>query len=287
MHYSSQISSMTSTLDTLTDLAWQDAEHVAHAAAVEVRELTELSDFLAASRVFGNVWSTPAGAEPADVPLMAALAHSGAYVAGAFYSSQLVGASIGFFTSPLGHGLHSHVTGVEATFTGSGIGAALKIHQRAWCLERGLDTITWTFDPLMSRNAYFNLIRLGIEITDYLPDFYGPMTDGVNDGQHTDRLFARWNLLEPRSPSTTAPATAVLVVSDGEPQLCATSSPSVAAWLPLDIDRIRTEEPARALRWRYAMRTVLTKHLDTGWEIAGFDRAGSYILTKKGIHEHH
>lgn len=278
---------MTSTLDPLTDHAWQDAEHVAHTAAVEVRELTDLPDFLAASRVFGSVWSAPAGAEPVDVPLMAALAHGGAYVAGAFCSSQLVGASIGFFTSPLGQGLHSHVTGVEAAFASSGIGAALKFHQRAWCLERGLSTITWTFDPLMSRNAYFNLIRLGVDITDYLPDFYGPMTDGVNDGQHTDRLFARWNLREPQSPQTAAPPSAVLVVLDGEPQLCRASSPSVAVWLPQDIGRSRIEEPERALRWRYAVRTALTQHLGDGWQISGFDRAGCYILTKKGTHEYH
>lgn len=278
---------MTSTLDPLSDLAWQDAQHVARTAAVEVRELNELPDFVTASQVFGSVWSTPTGAEPADVPLMAALAHGGAYVAGAFYSSQLVGASIGFFTAPLGQGLHSHVTGVKSAFTGSGIGAALKIHQRAWCLERGLNTITWTFDPLMSRNAYFNLIRLGVDITDYLPDFYGSMTDGVNDGQHTDRLFARWNLREPHSPHTTAPASAVLLSQDGEPQLCKASSPSVAVWLPQDIAQLRVEEPARALRWRYALRTALTQYLRDDWQISGFDRAGCYILTKMGTHEYH
>src|SRR3712207_7442617 len=62
-----------------------------------------------------------------------------------------------------------------------------KLHQRAWAIARGVHEVAWTFDPLVARNAWFNLTKLGARATEYLPNFYGPMDDGINGADESDR----------------------------------------------------------------------------------------------------
>src|SRR5215213_7578305 len=130
-------------------------------------------------------------------PRELAVAHAGNYVAGAFSGTRLVGASAGFFTAPPDPELHSHITGVAPGGQHHGIGFALKVHQRAWALARGVRVVAWTFDPLVARNAWFNLAKLGARPTAYLEDFYGPMTDAINAGMASDRLLLAWALADP------------------------------------------------------------------------------------------
>ena len=94
--------------------------------------------------------------------------------------------------------LHSHMAAVLDPFRDQHIGTALKMHQRVWALDHGIDTIVWTFDPLVRRNARVNLLKLGVEVDGFEVDFYGSMDDGINSGDPTDRLFAWWHLDSPR-----------------------------------------------------------------------------------------
>ncbi|STS10865.1 Uncharacterized conserved protein [Gordonia bronchialis] len=103
----------------------------------------------------------PTQQPPVSTDMLRALSHAGNYVAGAFIGDHLAGGSVGFFGAPVGHTLHSHITGVSKRGRGHNVGYALKMHQRTWALHRGLRTITWTFDPLVARNAYFNITKLG------------------------------------------------------------------------------------------------------------------------------
>ena len=96
---------------------------------------------------------------------------------------------VGFLGLHPSYSLHSHAAGVTAAGTGRGIGFALKQDQRAWALERGIGTVTWTYDPLVRRNAFFNLTRLGARPVEYVVDFYGEMTDAINTGQGSDRFM--------------------------------------------------------------------------------------------------
>ncbi|GAA4231346.1 putative GNAT superfamily acetyltransferase [Streptosporangium album] len=159
------------------------------------RELHLIREFEDALRLFGGIWHSSPGGAPITVELMRALSHTGNYVAGAYDSDRLVGASIGFLATPAGQTLHSHVTGAVA---GRGIGFALKLHQRAWAPDRGLERITWTYDPLVRRNAHFNLVKLGALPEEYLPSFYGAMDDAINTGDESDRMLAVWRLSEPQ-----------------------------------------------------------------------------------------
>src|SRR5262245_30448075 len=153
-----------------------------------------------AATLLDGIWGT-GDEHVVDPGTMRALAHVGGYVAGAYDGDTLVGASVGFFAAD-GH-LHSHVTGIAAEQQGRGIGRAVKLHQRDWALARGRTAISWTFDPLIARNAYFNLHSLGATVVDYLPDFYGAMDDGVNAGDATDRLYVVWALDTPAPPPPT------------------------------------------------------------------------------------
>jgi len=160
------------------------------------REFTSLQQMQAACAALDRVWGIgPGQTSEVQPPLLRALGHGGNYLVGAYGpDGALVGASVGFFTEPLGAAMHSHITGVLPGVAGAGVGAAMKWHQRQWALERGLTRITWTYDPLIARNSFFNLTRLGARPETYFVDFYGVMHDGANRGQPTDRMQVGWDL---------------------------------------------------------------------------------------------
>lgn len=250
------------------------AAEAAQRAGVTVRELTT-GQMGAAAHLLESLWASA----PVPTPMMVALSHAGASVAGAFDGDQLVGASVAYFAEPLGERVHSHVVGVSATHAGRGIGRALKFHQRAWCLERGLARMTWTFDPLVSRNAAFNIAGLGVGVSDYLVDFYGEMTDGVNAGQGSDRLLATWNLdaVSPARPAASQPALAsasalLTAADDGQPHLHVPdpTAQHLTIAVPTDVETLRRTHPAVAAHWRGAVRGALAPLIQRGWTVSGF-----------------
>ncbi|WP_244409928.1 GNAT family N-acetyltransferase [Streptomyces albofaciens] len=166
-----------------------------------VRELHRMEDFEAVSLLYAGIWGSEPGSSPISAEVMRALSHAGNYVAGAYEGGRLVGASVAFLGDPIGTGLHSHITGAVM---GRGVGLALKSHQRQWALARRLTRITWTYDPLIRRNAYFNLVKLGARPEEYLTSFYGAMDDAINGGDESDRVLAAWDLTAP-TPCGTAP----------------------------------------------------------------------------------
>ena len=175
------------------------AATAARRAGVEIRPLETIEEMTAACRLLDDVWEIPP-TETSEVrpSLLRALGHAGSYLVAAHLTDgprrgEMVAASVAFFGTPVGVSLHSHITGVVSG-AGRGIGSAVKWHQRAWAIERGLSRITWTYDPLIARNSYFNVHRLGACPQRYHVDFYGPMDDGPNRGQPTDRVDAVWEL---------------------------------------------------------------------------------------------
>jgi predicted GNAT superfamily acetyltransferase len=269
--------------------ATQAAVAAATAAGVVVRELHQPRHLLAVQRLFEEVWR-PAEGDPPPVTagLLRALAHSGAYVVGAFAGTRMVGASAGFFTAPPDAVLHSHITGVAPGGEHRGIGFALKVHQRAWALARGVPEVVWTFDPLVARNAWFNLAKLGALPTAYLEDFYGPMTDAINAGMASDRLLLTWRLDDPavagacagrpRQPAP-GPAEAALGVGpDLEPVAADTDASAVTVALPPDVEGLA---PERRRAWRAAVREALGGRLAAGATVAGFLRHPDRYLVQR------
>ncbi|OPG13440.1 GNAT family N-acetyltransferase [Microbispora sp. GKU 823] len=254
---------------------------------LRLRELHTIEEFEDVWRLFGGIWRPDPGGEPVTVEMMRALSHAGNYVAGAFRRDRLVGASVGFVAAPPRRALHSHVTG---TLAGQGVGFALKLHQREWALDRGLETITWTYDPLVRRNAHFNLAKLGARPEEYLPAFYGTMGDAINAGDESDRVLAVWPLTSPHvlaavrgepSPVEVPPDAATgLDDDDGRPVRRRTDAETVLVAVPGDIETLRVTDPAAARAWRLALREVLGDLLREGARVTGFHDKSCYVVRR-------
>ncbi|PJJ55645.1 GNAT family N-acetyltransferase [Compostimonas suwonensis] len=164
-------------------------------AAVEVREARP-HDMAQIVRLFESTWG--AGRSPDD-GLLRAVAHAGnTVILATDAGGRTVGAALGFLGWEGGVHLHSHMAAVDPRHQGGGVGFALKVFQRQLCLDRGIRQMRWTFDPLIRRNAYFNLVKLGAEVVAFHPDFYGDLDDAISGGDASDRLEVLWRLDSPR-----------------------------------------------------------------------------------------
>ncbi|MDR1711736.1 MAG: GNAT family N-acetyltransferase [Propionibacteriaceae bacterium] len=244
------------------------ALRLADAAGVTVRMLETVAEFNQSLAVMEEVWGP--GSELVGPGLMVALRHTDNYVSGAFSGGRMVGYCVAFRSVAEADCIHSHVAAVVADHVGRSIGTALKFHQRAWALRHGINVIEWTYDPLIARNAAFNLIRLGAEAEQYLVDFYGPMDDEINRNQPSDRLMARWYL---DSDKAIAAACGKRCGVPADPDL---------AWAPVppDIEGLRHTDLEAAARWRFQLREALAGPMSAGARIVGFDPARGYALRK-------
>jgi len=267
---------------------WADLEAATARANVTVRTLHGIEEMQAAGAVLDRIWEAEDGRPQVEPRLMVALAEAGGYIAGADDGGGLVAAAVGFPRHP--SGLHSHIAGVLPSSSNRGIGTALKLHQRAWCLDRGIPGVSWTFDPLVARNAHLNLTRLGATVEKYLVDVYGPMNDALNRDDPSDRLLVRWDLTTSRGREPDVNGGILLLGSRGEApapmatDLLATDRAELdppgrlLVAVPADIESLRRSNPEAATRWRLAVRDALSPALDAGWVVEGFDRAGHYVL---------
>jgi predicted GNAT superfamily acetyltransferase len=246
----------------------------------DIREITELAGLIRITELFNEIWH-PASIPPISTEMLRALSKAGNYVCAAFEGEAIVGACAGFFGPPAEKVLHSHIAGVAASASGRNIGYALKMHQREWALRHGVTAIEWTFDPLVARNAYFNIGKLGGLPTEYLPDFYGAMDDGINGDDESDRLLLRWDLTAPH-PEQDTPSGSVALGRDerGDPVLGSADGDIVLVAVPLDIEALRLRDPGQAKEWRMAVREVLGGLLGAGARVTGFDRDGWYVLRR-------
>jgi len=280
--------------------AEEAAARAAKAAGVAVRELATLTELEAAIALFDEVWVPEAGNSSVRLDLLRALTKAGNYASGAYdlASGQLLGACVGFFGPPSHAELHSHIAGVRPAGLGRSVGFTLKVHQRAWCLRRGVRVIAWTYDPLIRRNAYFNLVKLGAEPVEYLRNFYGVMDDAINGGTETDRMLVHWELASAAAAQASAgsarPASfaaerergAVVALRADDhgrpvrgPILADVGRRAVLVGVPADIEAMRLSDPELAAAWRSALRDALVPPLASGGRVTGFERAGWYVVS--------
>lgn len=229
---------------------------------LEIRVLNHPADLRRMVLLFNQVWGTITPL--VGVELLRAIGHTGGYLAGAFTQNRMVGGSLAF----LGRhhddvALHSHITGILPGVRQTGLGRQMKLHQRAWAAEQGLGWITWTFDPLVRRNAWFNIGVLGAQIDEYLVDFYGQMDDSLNGSDPSDRLLVAWSTVGTPPDQLATPA-----VPPG----------TIAVATPEDIIVLRRTNATEASAWRLRVREELGTQLATGGRVVGFTRDGAYLV---------
>ncbi|MCC6738899.1 MAG: GNAT family N-acetyltransferase [Planctomycetia bacterium] len=198
------------------------------------------------------------------------IARNGGAVLGAWDGETMVGFVFGFLGldgKRLQHA--SRMVAVLPEYRNAGVGRKLKEAQRRLVMRQGVTLMTWTFDPLQSRNAHFNIAILGGTVRDYIVDAYGPSTSVFNRGLPTDRLVLRWELKKPRGRKYTL----------GE----ARARRTVA--IPVDVNAMMKTDSGKVLSERLRVRRELTSAFAAGWEIAGFASDGKseslYVLGRR------
>ncbi|MEU7899925.1 hypothetical protein AB0B45_44705 [Nonomuraea sp. NPDC049152] len=252
-------------------------------AGVRIRLAEDLPTLEPVSRFLAGVWQTPESQPPTASEVLRAFAHAGGAVHYASDGDGVAAASVLLFCSPTSLAVYSMIA--AARTSDRGVGFALKQAQRAWALERGATSMVWTFDPLVSRNAHFNLAKLGASATEYTVDFYGQIDDGINGHDETDRLTAVWPLSDPHPVHLAGPDLESAELDprpapDGEP-FSARDENGHWCRVPVDVVTMRRQDQPLAAKWRAAVRDALLPVFDAGFTATGFSRSGWYYLTRK------
>ncbi|WP_166789762.1 hypothetical protein [Cryobacterium fucosi] len=269
------------------------AARAAVLAGVRVGDESELERLREVEALLVTVWGTSQHGAPIPTDLLRSISHAGCNVTAAYTAGGVLCGAAVAIVSPGTAGMYSLIAGVLPGLGDAGVGFALKQYQRAWALARGIETMTWTFDPLVSRNARFNLTKLGAQAEEYLDDFYGPMADEINANDESDRLVAIWPLTsrEAIDCSTGLPVAIALPAftpdqvrgtgPDGHPSV-ALAAGSTWCRVPTDIVALRVGRPGEARAWRAATRALFTTAFASGLAAHGVTRSGWYRLATKG-----
>jgi len=263
---------------------------------VEVRTLRTPQEFEAAESVQMSAWGMgPREATPKEV--MIAINDNGGSVLGSFAGPRLVGFALTLIGRSEGKTyMYSHMTGVSSDYQSRGVGYLLKQKQRKITVERGLDLLAWTFDPIISRNAHFNFRKLGVVARNYLVNYYGPMPDSINKGWETDRFLCEWYVAGPyrRSISTpnaaqTSGAYRAIRKSGREPfSRCSDwdidlTAPRVLVDIPSDVVKLKAANPEEGKRWRVGTRAVFQRYFGAGYAAVSLIEDNAefcYLLSK-------
>lgn len=255
--------------------AWALADRAADGAGVSLRRFESLED---ADRILRVLEATWGGHEPVPREMIRALADSGNVPILAFDGPEAIGYVLGWTGVGPEDGLHvhSHMLAAMPDRRHRGVGYALKLAQRALALEQGVEVARWTFDPLIARNAYFNLHKLGAIADRFERNHYGDMSDELNAGERSDRFTARWDLVREPGPRPVEAGEAVLEPANKRPgKVRSPAGRSAAVAVPRDYTELRVEDPSLASAWRDASAIAIEACLRAGMVAAGFDARGS------------
>jgi len=231
--------------------------------SIRVRELKSRQDQDSGRKIFDLTWAMDAGTEITP-NLLQAMVHSGSYLSGAFINNEIVGAAFAFPATNNGLHLHSHMTAVLDGYRDKGVGYALKIDQWNWTKKQNYSHLSWTFDPLVRRNAKLNIVKLGVDISDYFPNFYGAMPDSLNAGDESDRLMVLWStdMDEPKAR-----------------QLIAHAKPDdILIEVPEDIVAIRFKDQSESMKWRRQVRDQFLAAFEKNGKVIGFSTNNEYVV---------
>ncbi len=250
---------------------WTLAHDRARAAGVTLTPLTTVAHADRINDVIDRTW----GGQHLDREVVRALAASGNVSWGATDGDRIVGFVLGWAgVDDSGLHVHSHMLASVPDSRHRGVGEALKLAQRAQALDQGIHLVRWTFDPLLARNAWLNVGKLGAVIDGFERDFYGAMRDVLNEGERSDRAFIAWHLARvPGMRGVAGDRATLLRDADGEPateDVAIVSHVSIA--IPREYVELRAADPARADRWREAIAGAFERCLSAGLVGLAFDR---------------
>ena len=229
-----------------------------------VEELSSQKDLMLARQIFDETWRREFLTSEITLNLLKAMIYGGSYLSGAFLEGKMVGAAFAFPATNIGLHIHSHMAAVLPEYRDQGVGYALKIDQWNWAKKQDYSYLSWTFDPLVRRNAKLNIVKLGVEISTYHPNFYGEMPDELNAGDESDRLMVSWStdIDEPKARE---------LITHPKPD-------DILIEIPEDIIGIRSKDQSESLKWRRQVREQFLSAFEKNGKVVGFSANNEYVL---------
>jgi predicted GNAT superfamily acetyltransferase len=230
---------------------------------IKIQNLQSPGKLDLARAIFDITWS-PKNATEITPNLLQAMVHSGSYLSGAFIDNKIVGAAFAFPATNGGLHLHSHMTAVLPEFRDQGVGYSLKIDQWSWAKKKNYSYLSWTFDPLVRRNAKLNIAKLGVDISSYHPNFYGDMPDALNAGDESDRLMVSWRT------DIDAPKARELITKQ--------ETGDILIEIPEDIVAIRSKNQSESMKCRMQVREQFMAAFEKNGKVIGFSANNEYVV---------
>ncbi|HYW51816.1 MAG TPA: hypothetical protein VE861_14470 [Gemmatimonadaceae bacterium] len=264
---------------------------------ISIRELSTVDDYDACVALQRATWGADF-AERVPGAILRVSQKLGGVAAGAFAADRTM---LGFVFGMTGirHGALVHwsdMLAVRQDARGSGLGARLKAYQRDAVRALGVTEMLWTADPLVARNAHFNINHLGARPVEYVENMYGANTGSLLHGaMPTDRFVYQWALQEddgqpgaplPHDEDESPVHDAIVVDADGMPRLAAgADAGSVRIVVPDDLTAVQVHDPALAHAWRMTVRAAITGAFARGLVVTRFtraqgDRPSCYLLSR-------
>lgn len=279
---------------------------------LEIRRLSDLTEMDSIVELQREIWGYGEAGQDFPYPARAlfSISESGGLVAGAFAGERLAG----FTAAWMGRApddrrwyLHSQLLGVRDQYRRLNVGFRLKLFQRDFALERGLDRIRWTFDPLQAVNANLNLRKLGAFVQSYRPNYFGSAASRFNRDAETDRVWAEWliasrfverrlqggappmpldeNLLINRTVERVLGDRRLLQPESWKPDL---RGSSLLLEIPDSFDLLRDADAELAREWRIHVREAFGFYLASGYRAVDFlslptgdRRRNAYLLSNR------
>ena len=220
-----------------------------------IRPCHGIEEFEACLRVEREVWKS-SDLDIVPIPLFVVASETGGQVLGAFRGRNVFGFTLAIAGwrshRPF---LHSHMTAVLEKYRDLGVGRRLKLYQREDALARGISLVEWTFDPLVTKDAYFNFMRLGAIARRYLPNAYGITSSPLHGSLPTDRLVAEWHLRSAR----------VRRVLAGKQPTASVSKKAARVTIPSNLELLRSRAPLHARELQSEVRAEFQKWLGKGY----------------------
>src|ERR1700756_97672 len=278
--------------------------------SIVIRSIETFDELRKVEAVEKEVWRL-SDKDIMPLTLIVASKEAGNIWLGAFDGDALVGFAFGFLGREDGRTtVHSHMLAVREPYRDLDLGHKLKLAQREQALAMGIRQMTWTFDPLQSKNAHLNFAKLGVVSDKYKIDFYGPETSSVLHRNSTDRLWVEWRLsskrVQQRLQARNTRTEMIEVLSNLQPlvQFDGSGKPlksdlaAALGWqricieIPSEINLLEAKDPELARSWREATRWAFTESWKAGFSVVEFCRSvrgqqgpGAYLLQKGTLEE--
>jgi chorismate synthase len=236
---------------------------------ITIHPLTSHAEIHAVEQLQRAVWGVP-DVEIVPLHVLITAARNGGLLLGAFDGQRLAGFVFGFpGLAPDGRLKHcSHMAGVHPDYRDRGLGYRLKLAQREHVLAQGIDLITWTFDPLETRNASLNFRKLGALCHTYIRDLYGPMRDSLNAGLPSDRFQVDWWVGSDRVVERLWAGGASAPLSPWE--RAGIRAAPLLIEVPANFQTIKATDMSQAVHWRLHSRQLFEDAFAASYQVTDF-----------------